>query len=300
MKQTQQPRLNRVRRAGLFLLAFAAALPGCAAITNFAEMRTIPTASPQNPVADFACIWQQGEGRDQRGRPCRGFCGQLMFQTAASKKPGIVRGAVTIYVFDNQGTLEEQTKPFQVFEFNADEWASFQRKTNLGMTYQLFVPYTRPGGREAECQLHVKFTPEGYGTPIFSHPETIQLRGTSGATAMADSIDRKLMSSSPLFRNPTVLQQDTASAAVYADMVRRLQAEQQMQQQAAPPSGLRPAAAPASAPSRSELDRLQAILDASTTSQVQQASHADEDRYSRQVTPALYEELDDAPAQRRR
>ena len=66
MKQTQQPRPDRVRRAGLFLLAFALMMPGCASLAEFAAMRSIPVSGPDNPVVDFACIWQQGEGRDER------------------------------------------------------------------------------------------------------------------------------------------------------------------------------------------------------------------------------------------
>ncbi len=287
MKQTQQPRLFRVRRAGLFLLAFALALPGCASIANFAAMRGIPVAGPQNPVIDFSCIWQQGEGRDQHGKPCRGFCGQLMFLTAASKKPGVIRGAVSIYVFDNVGTLADQTKPFQTFEFSADEWASFQRRTNLGMTYQLFVPYTRPGGREAECQLHVKFTPDGAGTPIYSHPESVSLRGASGAASMANAIDRKLTSSSLLFKNPSAMT-PAATSAAYSELLRELQTNAQAQ----PASSATPVT-PVPAESHPKIERLQAVLDQSTSNQVQQADHEEQSPSRSRVTQALHEDLQD-------
>jgi len=284
MKQTQQPRPFRVRRAGLFLLAFALAMPGCASIANFTAMRSIPVAGAENPVIDFSCIWQQGEGRDERGKPCRGFCGQVMFMTAGNKKPAMVRGAVSVYVFDNVGTLADQTKPFQTFEFTADEWAGFQRRTNLGMTYQLFIPYTRPGGREAECQLHMKFTPEGAGSPIFSHPETIALRGTTGASAMASAIDRKLTSSSLLFQNPAVMNPEASSAA-YSELMRKMQAD------AATPPVLKAAPRSAAAPTKqAEIERLQAILDASSSRQVQQAGYEATTADRQRVSTADYEE----------
>lgn len=287
MKQTQQPRPFRVRRAGLFLLAFAAAMPGCASITNFAAMRNIPVASPTNPVTDLACIWQQGEGRDDRGMPCRGFCGQLMFTTYGSKKPAIVQGGVTVYVFDNIGTIQEQTKPFATFEFTPEQWAGFQRRTNLGMTYQLFIPYTRPGGRESDCQVHVKFTPVG-GSPIFSHPESISMRGSSGAAAMADAIDRKLTSNSLLFQNPS-LTKSVASDPAYAELVRKLQTD------AKSPPGAAPASATA-LPARkgvekpSEIERLQAVLNDSTPRQVQHADYAAAGSNRERVRQAVHEE----------
>ncbi len=286
MKQTQQPRPFRVRRAGLFLLALALAAPGCASIAEFNAMRSIPVAGPNNPVVDFACIWQQGEGRDEKGKPCRGFCGQLMFRTGAGGKPGIVHGAVTIYVFDNVGTLEEQTRPFKSFEFTADEWATFQRRTNLGMTYQLFIPYTRPGGREADCQIHVKFTPVG-GLPIYSHPETISLRGAGGAGAMADSLDRKLTSSSKLFQNPAIMTPASIDPA-YAELVRKMRTETATSTTSKPSSS----AADPLPQKQPDISRLQAVLDASASNQVQQADYAEDSAHNkRRVSQAVHEEL---------
>ncbi len=287
MQQIQPPRL--VRRAGLFLLAFALTMPGCASIANFAAMRGIPVASSENPVRDFTGIWQQGEGRDEHGRPCRGFCGQLMFMTVVGNKPAIVNGAVTIYVFDNTGTREEQAKPFDKFEFTAEEWATFQRKTNLGMTYQLFIPYRRPGGREAECQLHVKFTPVS-GPPMYAHPASITMRGASGASAMADALDRRLTSSSLLFQNPALSRPPLTGDPAIGEMVRKFQAESK------PPAATSPSV-PATKPvsKQAEIDRLQAVLNSSTSRQVEQADYAQSQSQSQsraqgRVAQAAHEE----------
>jgi len=283
MQQIQQPRL--VRRAGLFLLAFALTLPGCASIANFTAMRGIPVASSENPVRDFTGIWQQGEGRDEHGRPCRGFCGQLMFMTVGANKPAIVHGAVTIYVFDNKGTLEEQAKPFDKFEFTAEQWETFQRKTNLGMTYQLFIPYRRPGGREAECQLHVKFTPVN-GSPMFAHPASISMRGASGAAAMADAIDHKLTSSSLLFQNPALSRPPVTGDPAINEMVRKFQADSKVPAATSPSI---PAARPANP--QAEVDRLQAVLNASTSRSVEQADYARSSaRPAGRVAQAAHEE----------
>jgi hypothetical protein len=271
MNQNQQhPRRPRIGRAGLFLMA--ALLPGCASITNVIEARSIPVAGPRNPVVDVACIWQQGEGRDQRGMPCRGFCGQFMFQTRADKKPAIVNGAVTIYVFDNVGTPEEQAKPFEVFNFTAQEWATFARKTNLGMSYQLFVPYTRPGGREAECSLRVKYVPTDSNTPLFSQAENITMKGLSAspATATADALERKLMQgSSPLAQSSLMKPQN--SDAVYSQMLKKMQAEARPETASAEPVST---AGFSRGTSRVEIQKLQAILDESSR-KVERADYAE-------------------------
>jgi hypothetical protein len=143
----------------------------------------VPIADAQHPVVDMSCIWQEGEGRTTEGFPCRGFCGQLMFISAGSRKPAIVNGGVRVYVFDNVGTPEEQAKPRQVYEFTPDQWSTFARKTNLGMTYQLFVPYTRKGNHYAECSVRICFMPADGSRPLFSQPTTITLDGRGGPTA---------------------------------------------------------------------------------------------------------------------
>jgi len=276
---------RRAFQIGLCLLG--ALFPGCASIANFAAMRSIPVASPQNPVVDFACIWQQGEGRDEHGKPCRGFCGQLMFLTATSKKPAVVHGGATIYVFDNVGTPEEQAKPFKTFSFTPEEWTSFQRRTNLGMTYQLFIPYTRPGNHDAECQLHVRFDPVG-GSTIYATPESIGLRGKSaGPAAMADAIDRKLTSSSKLFQNPSVMKTDMALDPSYADMVRKMT---EAQTSAARPPVAAPVQTVQPVQKKAEIARLQAILDNSTPRQVQQADYSGNPARRQRVSQAVHEE----------
>lgn len=290
MKQIhQRPRLIRTMRIGLLLLATASALPGCASLTNMIELRNIPVAGPNNPVIDFACIWQQGEGRDQKGMPSRGFCGQLLFTTRGAKKPGIVNGSIAIYVFDNVGTLEEQAKPFHVFNFTAEEWATFARKTNLGMSYQLFVPYTRPGGREADCQIHVKYTPADGGSPIMSHPETIALRGAAGAASMADALDRKLMNSSPLFAQSPLLK-PAASDAAYKDLLRKYQTDTGLLTQNSAPAKSESLPKPSSAAAKGdEIQRLQAILEESSANQVTRADYSEPASQKSPVRSADYE-----------
>jgi hypothetical protein len=286
MKQHQQ--LLHSGRAALLLLAFATAMPGCASIASFAAMRSVPVAGPGNPIRDIACIWQQGEGRDERGRPCRGFCGQLMFLTSTSKKPGIVRGAASIYVFDNVGTVQEQSRPLEEFHFTAAEWNSFQRMTNLGMTYQLFIPYSRPGGHDAECQVHIKFVPEGSETPIWSHPESIALRGSTGPAALANAIDRTLNATSPLFSKSASLM--PSAGPDYESLLKKLQEDAKPPVDSVSPRLPSPSARVPAVHREAEVERLQAVLEASTSGAVEQAAYAESAGRREQVSQAVHEE----------
>jgi hypothetical protein len=158
------------------LPAGCSSIPGLSALT-----RKYPIADARHPVAEVVCIWQPGEGHSPQGLPCRGFAGQFMFVSAGSPIPAQVKGSVTIYVFDDVGTLEEQAQPSEVYEFNSEQWASFARETKLGMTYQLFVPYTRKGMQQAECDLRIRFTPDDGGMPVYSPMSSITLKGKTAA-----------------------------------------------------------------------------------------------------------------------
>jgi len=287
MKNSHQlVRFSRNQRLGLLLVA--AMLPGCSAFTNYMAVRNTPVAGPTNPVMDIGCFWQQGEGRDERGMPCRGFCGQIMFQTAAAKQPAIVNGSVTVYVFDDVGTIEDQAKPFQVFEFTPEEWRTFGHRTNLGMTYQLFIPYTRPGGREAECSLRVKFTSAETATPIYSHSASVWLRGANAANDAAASLDRKLMQSSPLFGRSPVLNAALADPANQAAL-------EKLKSEMANPSPAAPAARKTPAPQEPQIQRLQALLEEASRDKVAQAGHERSGAERGRVQTANYETVDESP-----
>jgi hypothetical protein len=174
---------RRVARALIGALLLSTGCTSLSGLPLFEEK--IPVADAQHPVMDMSCIWQEGEGRTPEGFPCRGFCGQLMFISTGSKKPAIVNGGVRVFVFDNQGTQEEQAKPLSVYEFTPEQWATFARKTNLGMTYQLFVPYTRKGNHYAECSVRICFMPADGSRPLYSQPTSITLNGRGGPTATA-------------------------------------------------------------------------------------------------------------------
>ncbi len=134
-------------------------------------------SGPHNPVVEIMCLWQPGEGQDSQGHPTRGFAGQIMFFTRNEAQAAQVDGTVRIYVFDDVGTIEEQGRPIKEFELTSEQWNANLYESALGAKYQVFVPYTRPGGYQAYCAIRVQFNPADGGPPVFSRMASVELPG---------------------------------------------------------------------------------------------------------------------------
>lgn len=127
-------------------------------------------------VKEIVCLWEPGEGVGLDGLPTRGFAGQLLFFKPGSDVPVRVDGDVRIYVFDDQGTMAEQSRPLHEFDFPSAVWQAFAHDTNLGPAYQIFVPYTRKGHNFADCAIRVRFTAKDQ-LPVYSKMANVALSG---------------------------------------------------------------------------------------------------------------------------
>lgn len=156
--------------AGMFLT-----LSGCATL-HFPWDDKIPVASAKNPVVQITCLWEPSEGHDPDGMPCRGFAGQILFLGNKGGTPVQVDGPVMVYVFDDQGTPEQQAAPQHQFNFDLDSWQRHMKAGSLGPTYHVFIPYTRKGTQEALCSLRVRYTPPE-GPPLYSPHSEITMGG---------------------------------------------------------------------------------------------------------------------------
>lgn len=177
-RSTAQPsRQARVKRS-LYLWALLM-LPACSSPLDLGlwkREKPLLKADADHPVSEIIGIWQPGEGPGLDGLPSRGFAGQILFFARGYKEPVITNGDVSIYVFDDFGDTEEQQKPIHIFNFSAGAWQKYSRESSLGASYQVFIPYTRPGNHGADCQIKVKFTtPEG--KPVFSRDAHVLLSG---------------------------------------------------------------------------------------------------------------------------
>lgn len=148
---------------------------GCAALQLPWGKERFAKASSQNPVVQIVCLWEQAEGRDPDNVPCRGFAGQIMFLGNRHATPVEIEGDIRIYLFDDFGTVEEQSKPLHQFDFNHDAWKIHLTKSAVGPSYSVFVPYTRRGQHNPKCSLRLRLTPKS-GPVIFSDMTTLPLR----------------------------------------------------------------------------------------------------------------------------
>lgn len=196
----QRNQLLRGSAIGLFLLASGCSAPG---FLKFGS-EEIPVEAPKNPVVQVLAMWQPATGAGLDQKQTRGFAGQVFFVTRGSPTPAKVDGSVTVWVFDDQGTLEQQAKAIHKFEFPAETWKVHAHKTMLGMSYSVFIPYTRPGRHHANCTLRVRYTPRD-GTCLDSEMVNVELDGTnSKSTAEKDSTANAASDSSELENSPIV------------------------------------------------------------------------------------------------
>jgi hypothetical protein len=152
-------------------------LTGCAA-TNVFKFggAPFPKAGPDNPVTRILGLWQPMQGPGLQNESARGFAGQILFFDRKDDAPAQVDGDVTIFVFGDEGSLEEQVKPVHTVNFSAKAWNTHLYKGSLGATYDVFIPYTKPGIMEVNCAIQVRYTPKG-SSPLYSEMVNVVLPG---------------------------------------------------------------------------------------------------------------------------
>ena len=201
--------------------AFACALlstglvSGCAAPLLFTSSLARGRAAAHEPPIEVVCLWQPARGSGLNGLPARGLAGRVMFFTRGSATPVPVEGDIRIYMFDDQGTEEEQTRPIHQFDFRAEDWQTFLQEGSLGPTYNIFVPYVRDSYREARCTLQLRFTPKS-GPVLYSDLQSTTLPGivSAGQSAPLQSGNK----SNPALAVHTIRQQDMLAGRVQAQM----------------------------------------------------------------------------------
>lgn len=140
---------------------------------------------PGRPIQRIEAIWKAAKGHDPKGMPCRGAAGQILFFSAGSEVPVKLAGdgTVVIYIFDNLGKREEQSKPLHRFKFDIGAWNSHLRVGGqLGPTYHVFIPYMRKTIQAAHMSIAVQLIPKR-GQMASSELITIALPGPNPKNA---------------------------------------------------------------------------------------------------------------------
>ncbi|MEX2288427.1 MAG: hypothetical protein WD648_15125 [Planctomycetaceae bacterium] len=169
-------------------MATVIGLVGCADVRMFEKLNPFGNgekfreATAEVPAVEILALWQPADGRGLNGMPTRGFAGQVMFFTNGDPAPVKVNGDVRIFLFDDFGTPEEQSKPIHQFDYSTDIWNLHLQKSMLGPSYQVFVPYVRKDHHAAKCAISVRLKPVA-GPTIYSKLVPIALPGLERETA---------------------------------------------------------------------------------------------------------------------
>lgn len=132
-------------------------------------------ASDAPRVTKVMCLWESGIGKLPNG-PKRGILGQVLFLEGTSDVPVEVDGSVTVYLFDDQGTPEQQAKPIQKLVLTPEELQATHMETSVGHSYHIPVPYLRNHDLAATCALRVKYTSPN-GDTTYSDLNSVYLEG---------------------------------------------------------------------------------------------------------------------------
>ena len=148
---------------------------------NSASWNFLTQREKSKPVSvdRIICIWRQGEGKGLDNLPTRGFAGQIFFFSGEQSEPVAVDGDIRIYLFDDQGTQEDQSKPIHQFDFQNRSWNNFLKNTNVGPAYHVFIPYTRKGKHQANCSLRIRYLPRSFEEKGTERSRELQLRSPS-------------------------------------------------------------------------------------------------------------------------
>ncbi|MEM9703187.1 MAG: hypothetical protein AAF907_12160, partial [Planctomycetota bacterium] len=170
-------------------VAFAAVCSGCATFSMpMAEALPDwlpgdsndgpPRASATNPVTQVAGFWRPAEDTGPNGQPVRGFSGKILLFPAKSRgdQPIAGRGSVRVSLYDQTSSSDT---PIHQYDLPPEAWETHLAESNIGVGYEVFLPYLSDDPRAIRCGLRIRFIPEYEegkpGRPIFSAFESCVL-----------------------------------------------------------------------------------------------------------------------------
>ncbi|NNJ25555.1 hypothetical protein [Alienimonas chondri] len=135
-------------------------------------------ATAANPVTQVAGFWRPAEDTGPNGRPVRGFAGKILLFPAQSRgdEPIAARGSVRVSLYDQTGGSD---KLIHQYDLPPDAWETHAAHSNLGVGYEVFLPYMSDDPRRIRCGLRIRFIPEYengvQARPVFSALESCVL-----------------------------------------------------------------------------------------------------------------------------
>lgn len=164
----------------LMLLLLSTSISGCTslALSTWDWKTAKKFATSKKPAVEIVALWELSEGRGVDGLPTRGFAGQILFFQHNNSSPVYAKGEVMIHLYDDQGDVQDQSKPLHQFKFDSGAWQAHAVESSLGPAYQVFIPYVRKGRDQAECALRVQLTQKD-APEIYSNTISVKLSGNT-------------------------------------------------------------------------------------------------------------------------
>ncbi|MDR3109917.1 MAG: hypothetical protein LBU65_09580 [Planctomycetaceae bacterium] len=172
--------LQKIVRA--FLLLTFAVITGCTSFNSKVESAKYSMKSSLNmiPATQCSAFWSPAVRHDPSlDKAQRGFGGRAYFYGSDGKTPVKVgNGHLVIYAFDETNRAYDDVKPTRTYVFPPEEVAKLYKKSKLGHSYNLWIPWDNEGaeGEAKPISLIVKFVPEA-GSTIVSSQANVYLAG---------------------------------------------------------------------------------------------------------------------------
>lgn len=170
-----------MKRYYLMIVAVTSCLSvGCSSL-DFDMNRSIPwtTAHKEyhsDPVQVVA-YWEPAQVRSPQGDMHRGFGGRVMFVDPENGAPIEVSGTLTVYAFDELTRQPGNPKPDRKYVFEASHLKKLKKENDVGVTYNVWLPWDPAGGPEQSVSLVARFEPEKDGPVSIGESCKLHLSG---------------------------------------------------------------------------------------------------------------------------
>jgi hypothetical protein len=156
---------------------------GCSLMSS-EKFSSLPFMDKTKVPDRIVAVWEPAVSHDEEKGAERGFGGRVMFFQNKSHEPVKVDGMVVVNAFDETARAANDTRPDKKYVFTPDQLEMLYSKSDLGHSYNFWLPWSEVEAPEKEISLIVRFSPTA-GSTIVSKQSTIKLPGLEDAETAA-------------------------------------------------------------------------------------------------------------------
>lgn len=124
----------------------------------------------------------------QPGRPgVRGIGGRIMFYPREGEQPVKANGTLTVYAYDDSENAATDAAPARKFVFLPDQFAKRHSTSQLGDSYNVWLPWDEVGNVARQLTLIARFEPQE-GAVVLSDPSRQLLPGAAATPAVSTAV----------------------------------------------------------------------------------------------------------------